>query len=139
MLRLVVLFLLLNFACFPTSAESLTSAEMEEVILGAWTEKFEMDGVIAAGISRYSPDYSVEHTGSIVTDDLKITFRFRSKWRIENDILITEALETKQPEIVAVGDIERDTILSMSHDQWTYREADGNVVTAVRLHESSPN
>ncbi len=108
---------------------------MERLILGAWSEKAELEGFTVSGTSRYSPDHTVEHIGSVVGADSKVNFRFRSTWRIEGNTLITEVLESDQPEMVAVGYVERDTILSMSEAQWTYRDSDGMEFTVVRFQQ----
>ncbi len=136
--RLLLLFVLLSFASLSMAIEPQSVADMEKIILGSWSEKLDMEGLITSGVSKYSSDHTVEHIGSIVAFDFKIDFRIRSKWRIEDDTLITEVLETNQPDMIGVGHVERDKILSMTNNNWTYRDSNGTESTAVRLRELSP-
>ncbi len=115
------------------AAKVLAPEEMERLILGTWKEEIRSDGVFVSGTSSYTPDSKVVHVGSMVAQGQELKFYFESRWRIEGNVLITEVLKSSFPEGVPAGSIERDTILSMSQDQWTYRDSDGMEVTAIRV------
>ena len=135
-LLIVIALLFGAYSCF--ASDALPADQMEAMIVGTWSEEYELDGVRASAVSKYTSGHSVEQLGTFTAENLRVDYRLRARWSIQGDTLVTEVLESSHPELVAVGHVERDTILSMTTDQWVYRDADGVEFTAKRVLGESP-
>jgi hypothetical protein len=114
------LFLLLGAA-----RPSPDSERIRRLLPGLWQADQVQDALTIHSTSDYRRDGVVIYTGRITGPGVDLSWRVRSRWRVEGDAVATEILESDQPQMLPVGSRKRDVVLVLDSKVFRYRDADG--------------
>jgi hypothetical protein len=126
--------LLLIFFIFPIALFAIpNTTDRERLLLGTWTEEI-TDGPIhlkgektfyAGGVA--SGWFKVWQRSENKKEELVADVTFKSRWRIEGEILISYEVRTKPEAALDPNEEIRDTIISIDGKEFRYRSDDGEI------------
>jgi hypothetical protein len=112
----IYIVLLLVFTCQYSVSNELTSktdSEIEELLIGRWFISIEDGPAKIRAISNYKNDNSMTLLGYSDPYCLEEIIKVTSEWKVENKKLINIAITSSNSQLLPVGSIEVDTILSI--------------------------
>lgn len=106
-------------------APAPTEARIRALLPGLWRADSESPPISVKATSNYLRDGTVVFDGHITGPGVDIKYRVKSKWVVEGDVLVSTILESNQPEMLAVGSVERDRVVEIDDKHFTYVDSSG--------------
>ena len=113
-LFIVTVFALTAMAAPPTDTEAT------RLLVGSWTRD---DPAFVTGMTL-KVDGTFTSEGTFATRNGPITIKVEGKWHVKDGILVEELTRSSHPNIVPVGHISRDTLLSVTQKEYRFRTVD---------------
>ena len=102
-------------------------------IIGRWSAKDINSNFTLESATDYNPDGSTEMVAHITTQNEHITITVKGTWKISNRKLIVKATESSHPQILPVGVVTEDEIVSISSDKMILISEDGERLVRDRV------
>jgi hypothetical protein len=111
----------------------VTDKEINEKIVGKWSEEYEENGIKVKLKLDYKKDGGYEAEGTVVTPDMTINIKVSGKWKAENGELV-ETYEKIEPEgLMPAGTVTKDKVLSLDDKTHTIRTEKGKEHKRTRI------
>ena len=98
---------------------------IRRLLPGLWQADQVQEALSVRATSEYRRDGFVVYAGRITGPGVDLSYRVRSRWAVEGDALVTEIVESDQPQLLPVGSRKRDTVLSIDARRFRYRDEQG--------------
>lgn len=106
---------------------------IRRLLPGLWRADAVQDTLTIRATSDYRRDGTVVYAGRVTGPGVDLAYRVRSRWTVDGDAVVTEILESDQPQMLPVGSRKRDTVLSLDGRRFRYRDEQGGEHEEVRI------
>jgi hypothetical protein len=123
------LFLLVIASC-----GAATEDDLQKRLVGKWHYRQEAGDVSVDGYHEYLEDGTAKISGVLVTPKGKQTFECSGTWAIKGKKLTCKVTKTTLPDLLPVGTVVSDTIVSIDEKHLKYiDDEDGKEYTETRV------
>src|SRR5262245_24619589 len=116
--------------------QSVRDKELASKLIGTWIVppkqyhngpgSYRKVGSVMKSASRtFRPDGTFKLSAVLTIDGRDVPLRDEGKWQIENGVLIQEITKSDQPQIVPVGVVTKDILVSVTDTEYRFRTKDG--------------
>lgn len=126
---LVFLFLISGAAW----GDKAKDAEFTKNLIGQWKIHLQFGHVEIKGVSSYQEDGRMSNVGTLYVDGQQIPIDIKLDWKIENGVLISTVRQTNLPQVQPVGEINRDSIVSLNKVEFRYKDEEGTEAVEYKL------
>jgi hypothetical protein len=132
--RIAVSILLFCFSFVHLASAALPSdSKITHLLVGTWLASKEPG--LEEAITTYNTNATFSGHATIKWPDGKVTVKVVGEWHVSHGILITKVTRSSHPDLVPAGLESRDTLLSMTSDDYRYRTDKGKVSSCVRVRD----
>ncbi|MCG8337591.1 MAG: hypothetical protein MJE63_24075 [Proteobacteria bacterium] len=111
--------------------------EYNSRIIGDWKVEIEENYTKIFAIDTYSKDGKLHSRGVVITPKNTIYVEMFGKWEIKEGFLITTLQKTTHPEILPVGYILKEKIISIDDNTFKYLTKKGEQSSVTRIKPQS--
>lgn len=134
-------YIVLSFLCLAlfgsvAFAELPKDEEIAKLFVGKWNRQMP-PGSKDRATTTFDRDGTFSGVGRVA--DGKIEYKAEGKWRIENGVLIEEITKSSHPERVPAGTVSKDTLISVTKDEFRYQKGASAVSYKRAADEAKPS
>jgi len=123
MRTLITFIMFLTVAAFgATKTES--DADISEALIGTWTDAPSEKEPMHGRVTYFADGHSVELVWPAAQPE-STAIRIESQWSVTNSILTLTSVKSSNTQIVPIGIVIKDHIISISADKFVYEPAEG--------------
>ena len=104
---------------------AVSEARIKSLLPGLWRADSESPPISVKATSNYLRNGTVIFDGHITGPGVDVKYHVKSKWVVEGDVLVSTIVESNRPDMLAVGNIERDRIVEIDSKHFTYVDSTG--------------
>jgi hypothetical protein len=111
----------------------LTDAEISNRIVGIWkVNETAPSGLSSSGTISIFKDGNVACEVKYLRGDRNLIMNYTASWQVENGILIETIKSTSNSNLLAVGFVTRDKVLSLDDRKFVFETETGNKILRER-------
>jgi hypothetical protein len=133
-----VAILILFGSTIPASANAgqdvpkLSDAAISKALVGKWSEEVSADGAKATGTMHYMNDGTLKLEGTIVVGRRSWEVKASGTWKVSDGVLITTISKTSAPDLLEVGSVSKDPVISIDDKVFRFRDMDRDGVESMQ-------
>jgi hypothetical protein len=132
-IRISTAFLLVTLLVSRLIATPPPDAEATKLLVGTWVVPREQYTATSKdGGFTFRADSTFSSYGVFRIRDQDLRIEVEGKWNIKDGVLIEELTKSSQPQMAPVGDLTRDTLLTVTDKEYSFRTERGVEHTYVR-------
>ena len=127
-------------------AQSARDRELASKLVGTWVvppQQYQQSpaknrgvrSVMKSATRTFRVDGTFKLSAALSIGGRDVLLHDQGKWKVENGVLILEITNCDQPQIVPVGAVTRDTLISVTDTEYRYRTEDGKERYRIRKRE----
>lgn len=117
----------------PLHAGPPPDAEATKLLIGKWA--IPQTPGVTKGFFDFAADGTFTSGAILVAADGQAKMELEGRWKIEKGVLVEEITKSNHPEIVPVGTTTRDSLVVVTKEQFSYRDARGNEIVRFRVEK----
>ena len=117
---------------------AVSEASIKRLLPGQWQVNQTIESVTVVGTSTYTADGQVIYQGTMTGPDFSVPYRFKAKWTVSGTTFIAEILETSSPDLMTIGSIQRDTVISLDETTYKFVDDEGTEGIETRITPNKP-
>ena len=112
----------------------LSDVEIAEKLVGSWkVNETSAHGVSSSGMVSILGDGSVRCNAKYVRGERELAINYTASWQVENGVLIETIKTTSDSNLLAVGFVTRDKVMSLDDQELIFETEIGNKITRERI------
>lgn len=132
-MRVITIFALSLLLIGCSQKQPLTDAEISNKIVGVWkVNETAPSGVTSSGTVSVFKDGSVTCDVKYVRGTRDLLMSYTASWRVENGFLIEAIKTTSNSNLLAVGFVTRDKVLSLDEQTFVFETETGHKIIRER-------
>ncbi len=127
-----------NILLFTAIGSSLLLGQIPDPVIrkhlpGQWSVNHQFDAISVSGTSFFGTDGIAYYDGTIRGADGVIKFQVSARWSVAGGKVITQVIESSNPDIFSVGSTEIDSVVVLNDSLYSYIDKDGGSLTEKRI------